>query len=304
MGMAIGMFGMGSEMAVEMYVIDDVMYAMTDDPSTGEAWVKGEVPPELWGQMNQIEPQMEMLELVQVDLAGSETVKGNDCYVLELKPDMQQLWQLFNEQAMVSEEELLPEIDTEMLQQVFKGFSVKQWINKETYVLHRAQIEMNMEMTAEDLGFSEEEGSMVMTLAMDIIAYDYNQPIDIVLPAGAENAVDEGDLYGDYGNDDYTYLTLAEEANSEAFDVDMAVWEAMMDAEIYDLTAGGTVGPGYASSVYADDGVTELDMEPYLYSYLEATYTLDEYGWVVAAEATPGGKWDGLTYTEEYGWME
>jgi hypothetical protein len=161
-----------------------------------------------------------------------------------------------------------------------------------------------MEMTAEDLGITDEEGSMTLTLVMDIVAYDYNQPIDIVLPTGAENAIDEGDLYGDYGDDGYTYLTLAEEANSEAFDVDMAVWDAMMDAEIYDLAAGGIVGPGYASSVYADDGVTELDIEPYLYSYLEATYTLDEYGWVVAAEATPGGKWDGLNYTEEYGWVE
>jgi hypothetical protein len=86
--------------------------------------------------------------------------------------------------------ETLPEIDEEFLQEAFKNFSIKQWVAKDTYFLSKAEMYMAMELTPEALGYPEEEGLMTMDMTMDLLAYDYNQPVSIELPPGAEEAVE------------------------------------------------------------------------------------------------------------------
>jgi len=95
-----------------------------------------------------------------------------------------------------------------------------------------------------------------------------------------------------------------EAANTEAHDVDVAVLAAMVDNDVFSLTAAGTVGPGHASAVLESDGVTALPVLNYFTGFLEATYTLDADGAITAATATADGKWDGLTYTVNVGWAE
>jgi hypothetical protein len=56
--------------------------------------------------------------------------------------------------------------------------------------LTKAEIDMAMEFTPEDMGFPEEEGIMTMDIAMSFLGYDYNQPVSIVLPPEAEEAVE------------------------------------------------------------------------------------------------------------------
>jgi hypothetical protein len=297
MTISIVMFGESMEMSAEVYLIGDMVYTMTEDPETGSMWEKSEMPEGFWEQMNQVEPQVEFLELVQVDVIGSEKVKGVDCYILQLTPDIEQLWQLAMEQAGVTGDEILPDIDEEYFQEIFKSFSVKQWVAKDTYFLTKAELDMAMELTPEALGYPEEEGIMTMDITIDLLAYNYNQPVSIVLPPGAEEAI-EVPMDNSEGGD-----TVAA-ANTEAQNVAIAVLAAMVDNEVYELTAGGTVGPGYTSAVFAGDGVTELDITLYFIDFLEATYTLDKDGGIIAATPTPGGRWDGMTYTADQGWAQ
>jgi hypothetical protein len=293
--MSMMVFGEDEEMSGEIYLIDDMMYVMAKYTDSDPMWVKVAMPEDYWEQMNQIEPQVELLEAVQVEVTGSENIRGVDCYALTLAPDIEQLWQLAMQQSGMAGEEMLPEMDLELYRDIFKDFSMKQWIAKDTYFLAKAEMSIEIEATPEDMGYPEEEGMMTMGITMDFLAYDYNQPVSIVLPEGAEDAIEEYE---------YEPQGIVDEANYEADDVEIAVLAAIVVDGIYELTAGGTVGPGYASSVYAADGVTELDIVPYLYSYLEATYVIAEDGHIISAVAEPGGSWDGLTYTEYYGWME
>ena len=182
------------EVEMEMYLIGDMVYTMVEDPETGSMWEKSEMTPEFWEEVNQyinqVEPQMELLEVVQVEVIGSEKVGGVDCYVLQLTPDMEQLWQLAMQQAGVTGELVLPDIGEEFLREAFKNFSVKQWVAKDTYFLTKVEMYMAMELTPEALGYPEEEGLMTMDITMNLLAYNYNQPVSIVLPQEAEEVVE------------------------------------------------------------------------------------------------------------------
>ncbi|MFC2063006.1 DUF6612 family protein [Chloroflexota bacterium] len=183
------------EVSIVMYMIDNVMYMMTDIPEMGPMWMKYEVdmPEEILGQMDQTQYQVELLEdAVQVELVGSEVVGGVDCYVLELNPDMNQLWQLMMQQMedMGGMGEADLGIDPALLLDMFRDFSVKQWVAKDTYFMVRAVIDMSLEVTAEAMGVPEEEGTVTMDMSMDMLVYDYNQPVSIVLPPEAATAMD------------------------------------------------------------------------------------------------------------------
>ena len=179
------------EMGVEMYIVDGVMYAIPRAPGEEPTWMKEEVPAERWETLEGIgglEAYRELLRTAQVKVIGSENVKGVDCYVLQLTPDMAQLWQTAMEPGGVVGGGALPPIPEEYLQEVFRSFSVKQWIAKDTYFLMKAEIDMAVESTPELMGYMGEEGEMTIDLTMSLLAYNYNQPVTIVVPPKAVEA--------------------------------------------------------------------------------------------------------------------
>ncbi len=190
MTMSVAVLGEAEiEMGLEMYLIEDMMYMMMDVPLMGSMWTKSNVPSGYWEEMNQVEPQIELLGAAQVEVIGSEMVGGVDCYVLQLTPDMEQLWQYVMQQAEATGEEM-PEVAEGSLEEIFHSFSVKQWVAKETYLLIKAEIDMAVELTPEAMGFPGEEGVMTMDITTGFLAYNYNQPLSIQLPAEAESAME------------------------------------------------------------------------------------------------------------------
>jgi outer membrane lipoprotein-sorting protein len=182
------------EVEMEIYLLDDMVYMMTEVSVIGPMWMKSEISEGDWAEMSEgmrlTESQLELLESAEVKVLASETIKGIDCYVLQLTPDMEQLWQTVMQQAQVTGEEILPEVDETFLEEVFRNFSVKQWFAKDTYFLTKAEMDMTMELTPEAMGYPEEEGEMSMDITMILFAYDYNKPVSIVLPVGAREATE------------------------------------------------------------------------------------------------------------------
>jgi hypothetical protein len=176
------------EVAMEMYLIGDMMYMMLDVPEMEAMWMKSEMPEGYWEDMSQVEPQIELLEVAQVEVIGSERVGGTDCYVLQLTPDIEQLWQIVMQQAEMAGE--MPDVNEEFFEEMFRSFSVKQWIAKDTNFLTKVEIDMAVELTPEAMGSPEEEGILTMDIAMVLLVHDYNQPVSIVLPPEAEEAVE------------------------------------------------------------------------------------------------------------------
>lgn len=181
-------------MAIEAYLIDNMGYSMMDAPGMDPTWEKEEVSEADWEEVIEAlmlaEPQIELLETAEVEVIGSEKVKGVDCYVLRVTPDMAQLWETVMQQATLGfgGEMGLPEFTEEILDEASYSFSVKQWFAKDTYFLTKVEIDMAIELTAEAMGV--EEGEVSINSAMTMLAYNYNQPVSIELPPEAEEAIE------------------------------------------------------------------------------------------------------------------
>ena len=194
MDMVVTMAMLGEVMDVEMevYLIGDTMYTMTDMLGMGPTWMKSEMPggtweetAEQWGGPN---TYVELLELAEIEITGSEIVNGVDCYVVEVTPDMEKLWELAGQQTELTGG--MPDIDEEFLDEAFKNYSVKEWIAKDTYLLVKAEIEMAMEVDPEAMGIPGGDGEIAMDMTISMLVYDYNEPVSIELPPGAEDAVE------------------------------------------------------------------------------------------------------------------
>ena len=156
-------------------------------------WMKSEMTDDIWDEMSQmvevVEPYAALLEAAQVTVTGIEQVAGVDCYVLEVVPDIDQLWELAMQQAEMADT-TIPVVTDDFISEIFRDFSVTLWVAKDTFFVNRVIIDMSVEMTPEDMGFPGEDGILRMDILMYMLAHDYNQPVSITLPPGAYTAVE------------------------------------------------------------------------------------------------------------------
>jgi len=155
-------------------------------PDLEPMWMKQEVPADFWETQATIDQQLELLQASRVKYLQDEKVEGVDCYVLEITPDLAQLWQTAMQQPWM--EEVPMEIPD--LEDMIKKVSVKQWIAKDTLFLTKVNIQITILVTSEAMGMPEEEGEMRMSIVMDMSVYDYNKPVSIELPAEARTAIE------------------------------------------------------------------------------------------------------------------
>lgn len=177
-------------MGMAMYLVGDGMYMMMEMPEMDPMWMKMELPEGTWGEMNQLQPQVDMLSMAELEVLGSETINGTDCYVLRIVADEELIWELVMQQMNTVGGEI-PEIDEEFMKDIWRDISMKQWIAKDTYLLVRTEMDLVMEMSSDAMGLPEVEGEFAIDLSMymDMRIYDYNQPVSIELPPEAEDAV-------------------------------------------------------------------------------------------------------------------
>jgi hypothetical protein len=176
--------GDNGEMGVEAYVVDGMMYSKSEGPRMEPVWEIERLSEADWedmtGMVAPFASYLELLETAEVSVIGSEEINGVDCYVLELTPDVKDLWQTVGQQIPGVEEEMLTIDETmEFLMQLFTSFSVKQWVAKDTYFLTRSEIEMSIK------GIPGTELENGMTYNMIFYAYDQNKPFSIEVPPEA-----------------------------------------------------------------------------------------------------------------------
>ena len=167
---------------LEMYIIDNYAYFKRIEP--GSSWIKVKLPYENRTRQGFLSSQISLLNKSEVKLLPSEVIDEKPCYVLELKPDLEDLWRALSSQPAFNQSVSMPTIATEKLQQVVKSFSAKMWIDKEEKLLRKAQTTISMEM---DLGLL---GTIAGNLNITLRFYDYNKPIHITLPQEAQNATE------------------------------------------------------------------------------------------------------------------
>ncbi|MFC1923973.1 DUF6612 family protein [Chloroflexota bacterium] len=170
------------EVELETYIIDEWQYMK----ASGEGWMKTNVTPEVWETQNQIEQQIELLSSGGVDSIGSEVSGGIDCYKIEITPtDMGLLSEMMLEQYGT---EAMPD-----LEELFSSTSIDYtlWVAKDSYLLIKVAGNISMELSPEDVGASNSDfQKMDMDMVLEVVFYDYNQPVTIELPPGAELAIE------------------------------------------------------------------------------------------------------------------
>ena len=143
-----------------VYIIDNVMYSGTETGGI-TTWTKSNVTD--LSSYDQVESQTKLMEYPNIERKNDETVEGVDCYVLEIIPDL-------------DNPSLLPE-EYASLGEMLTEFEVKQWIAKDTYYQKKTYMKMTINMFG-----------MSVTSEVTMIVSNYNEPVTIELPEGAENA--------------------------------------------------------------------------------------------------------------------
>jgi outer membrane lipoprotein-sorting protein len=182
---------MGMDMDMEVYIVGDWMYMKMGMLGLGEEWMKMVLTDEVWQEQSQISQFGEQIELLasatEVSLLGSEDVNGTACYVVEIVPEMGALGNLLSQLQTLGMEGL--DFGQLNLADLFKEVSIKEWIAKDSYLLTKSEIYMLMEISAGDVGATEDDfGKMTMDVNMVMKLYDYNQEVSIELPEAALQA--------------------------------------------------------------------------------------------------------------------
>jgi len=178
---------MTMKMGIAMYLVDEMIYIMLDAPMAPAEWIKSSIPGDYLGDMDFFEMQLDLLEVADVEILRKERKENIECYLIQITPDIGQIFESMMDIAQVPVEEI-PGQELEQITDIFQDFSVMVWIEKETYFVRYVTLEMSAEATPEMMDVYDEEGFMSINATMTMKAYDYNQPVEITLPAEAEEA--------------------------------------------------------------------------------------------------------------------
>ncbi|HID44052.1 MAG TPA: hypothetical protein EYP30_09855 [Archaeoglobaceae archaeon] len=183
------------ETEMEMYYIESEMYMKMDMgvPEFPARWMKMKMPEENWESQNQLDQQLELLNVSEIEILGSEEIDGIECYVLKITPDMEKLWEVITNRPGINEQ--MKELNDFDLGDIVKETYVKYWITKDTKFPIKTLTRMKMELTPEimstsDANVSGFQPSMTMDSEIEIKYYDYNEPVEIELPEEARNATE------------------------------------------------------------------------------------------------------------------
>ena len=182
-------------MEMEMYLINNTRYTKMDlgIPELPPQWTKMEMPEdyeEFLAYQNQLEQQMGLLNISEVELLADEELNGVDCYVLKIVPDMDKFWNSTMAAVMDrSTQGLAPGLG---LRKILESMSTEEWIAKDTMYPMKTQRAVRLVVSSDDLPVPYnmvEEFTMTADEEVELLFYDYNQPVSIELPEAAEAAV-------------------------------------------------------------------------------------------------------------------
>jgi hypothetical protein len=171
----------------EIYVLEGWMYTGMTIPGSDEQWAKIALTDPMWQQQDQLGLYLKLLETaVEVKYKGTETANNVECYVFEIEPDMAALNEVVLQAASTMG---MMDLSTINLTDLYKELSVKEWVAKEDYRLQRAEVSAVLQIHPEDVGLTSDSfEKMTLNIGTSMRFYAYDQPFNVVLPAGAQTA--------------------------------------------------------------------------------------------------------------------
>jgi len=122
--------------------------------------------------------QKQLLDVSNVQKLNDEVVDGVNCYVLQIDPDLEKYFEIMMSQLETSGSGNLSLGD---ISDIIEGWSIKQWIAKDTNLIKKIYNQMTMSYS-----FFDQE--ITMDMEITVVFSNYNTAITIELPEEAENA--------------------------------------------------------------------------------------------------------------------
>ncbi len=171
-----------SATTLEEYLQNDTIYMKIDGN-----WTQLKMGmPEVWAEQDMAGQQIEILNRSEITLLGSEKIDGRDCYKIRVAPEMESFSKIASQQTG----SLLGTMD---LVELFNNSSMDliYWIDKESFLLARTEQTTTFDLTPESLGLKATgpQSQRIKMVAKSTVNYrDYNEPVEIMLPAEAKEA--------------------------------------------------------------------------------------------------------------------
>lgn len=180
----------GGEQEMTIYLIDSVIYVLSQSPSTEDQWIRMEMEGDIWSE-TQINSQMtEVFEFVEGRAIGDEVINGKSTYIVEITPDIRKIMEYIMDFQLVGYPSSDLDEQIELIEDSIKSLSLRMWVGTDDSLLYKIDLSMDMEFVDESTSGYEK-----VTFSADLVAeFDHNVPVDIQLPTAAENAIDMSDL--------------------------------------------------------------------------------------------------------------
>jgi hypothetical protein len=167
--------------AAKEYILGDMAYVGLVREGLPVEWVKGDVSGDFWESLDCMSSQIALIRGGEAVILGTEKVKGVDCYIAEISPDMDELLEYMGSQ--LQQEYLFVELTEDSI----SNYSQKGWFAKNTFFLMKSYQEFDAKI---DIYGDEATYHFII----DTLFYDWNEPVSIELPPEAEEAEYVGPL--------------------------------------------------------------------------------------------------------------
>lgn len=176
-----------------IYIMNNTMYVQGLFPDNPQMWSKTALTETAWQLQDQAQQLVELLQPQNVTVLAPETLHSGNldipCDVLQVAPDLKGLWGLLvNQPGIQLPSQAPPGV---AYSQIVKSSEMKLWLAQSNGAPVQAILKVSIQVDPTQVP------SLTSAISMDInlnmLFYDYNQPVTINLPAEA-TATDVPDL--------------------------------------------------------------------------------------------------------------
>lgn len=166
----------------EVIATNGWLYMRTTVAGVADQWTKMKLTDDLWAAQNRFTGTTALLASpTGIVISGSESVRGIDCYVLSIDPDMASLSSWVAGQTQTGQ--ITPSTGGADLSKTLESFTVKEWIAKSTLLPAKTQVAVKLNT---DPGSSDAATEIQMNVVVNFT--DYGKSVNINLPDAALNA--------------------------------------------------------------------------------------------------------------------
>jgi hypothetical protein len=156
-------------------------------------WVRTEMDPAMWDKFHQSKEMVELIQSGPIERLEPEIIDGRKYYVVRLNPSNEKIIEMVSQQQDIPEE-FMEEVNIERM---IDHFSSTVWIDADTMIMERSFTNTTWTIRGEDMD-EDSSASVRLRMAIELALSDINQPVDIVLPEAAKEAMDMSEMEEQY----------------------------------------------------------------------------------------------------------